>query len=279
MSLVWHQTRRTPIDVQLDVIVITGGMQGLGRELAILFAIRQYTTIVLDINIPIPEDQVAGVIYYKCNVGDAMEVKKVNRIIRQEHGIPTVLINNAGVLRGAGKTVIELTEHELDECLRINLVASFITTKEFVPAMIAKKRGYVVTVASVLGYAAPARLSAYSVTKAGLIALHESLTYELGPPSNPRTGVHTLLVCPGQIGSQMFRSVRTPSTMIAPVLDPKFVAGRIVKNLERGKIGQIKIPLYVILMPLMRVLPWQVVEALRMYSGMDVATEGLRLYR
>lgn len=271
MWFAWHQTRRMPIDGKHDVIVVTGGTSGLGRELALLFAARQYTTVVLDVREPGADERIAGVVYYQCNVGDADEVRAVNRRIRQTHGVATVLINNAGVLRGAGKTVIELTERELAECLQTNLVASFITTKEFVPGMIAQKRGYVVTVASVLGYAAPARLSAYSVTKAGLIALHESLTYELGPPSNPRTGVHTLLVCPGQLGSQMFRSVRTPSTMIAPVLDPKFVAGTIVSNLERGKIGQIKVPVYVVLMPLMRILPWQLVETLRRYSGMDGA--------
>ena len=95
--------------------------------------------------------------------------------------------------------------------------------------MILKNRGYIITIASVLGYMSPARLSAYGASKSGLIALHESLTYELGSPSLNPHGIKTLLVCPGQLKTGMFQGVKTPSTILAPELDPKFVASYVVK--------------------------------------------------
>ncbi|EMG47359.1 hypothetical protein G210_2322 [Candida maltosa Xu316] len=115
----------------------------------------------------------------------------------------------------------------------------------------------------------PARLSAYGASKSGLIALHESLTYELGPPSLNPHGIKTLLVCPGQLKTGMFQGVETPSTMFAPELDPKFVAAYVVNAIEQGRCGEIKLPLYGKFIPMFRAFPWPIVEITRKFSGID----------
>ncbi|RCK65316.1 hypothetical protein Cantr_01202 [Candida viswanathii] len=141
-----------------------------------------------------------------CDVSDRQQILQTQRMVHRDVGIVTVLINNAGI--ATGKT--------------INLLSSFYTIKAFLPDMILKNRGYIVTIASVLGYMSPARLSAYGASKSGLIALHESLTYELGTPYFAPHGIKTLLVCPGQLKTGMFLSIKTPSTLLAPELDPNF---------------------------------------------------------
>ena len=179
----------------------------------------------------------------------------------------TILINNAGIT--TGKTLLDLSYDEIERTIQINLMSSFYTIKTFLPDMLLMQRGYIVTIASVLGYMSPARLSAYGASKSGLIALHESLTYELGPPSINPKGIKTLLICPGQLKTGMFDGVKTPSSILAPELDPKYVADNVISAIELGRRGEIKIPFYGNFLPIFRAVPWPIVEAARYYSGID----------
>jgi len=84
-------------------------------------------------------------------------------------------------------------------------------------------------------------LATYSTSKAALLSLHESLTAELGLSSPVKT---TLLV-PGQMYTPLFYGVETPSTFLAPVLEPLELAKLLVKNIEQGRGGEIFAPSYV----------------------------------
>ncbi|CAK7897864.1 uncharacterized oxidoreductase Tda5p [[Candida] anglica] len=250
-----------------DVVLITGGGMGLGKEIAKHVSEKGAQTVVLDLKLPTVQDQLENVKYYQCDVSNCEQVIEVSKRIGLEVGVVTVLINNAGITHG--KSILDLNYDEIEKTIKVNLLSSFYTIKVFLPGMIKNSRGYIVTIASVLGYMSPARLSDYGASKSGLIALHESLTYELGPPSLNPNGIKTLLVCPGQIKTRMFSSVSSPSSLFAPELEPKFVAKKVVKALELGRRGEMKLPLYGNLIPIMRAFPWPVVEFLRNVSGMD----------
>lgn len=261
----------TVFEPDKDTVLVTGGCAGLGKEIVKqLLKQRTYQIIVLDINIPkVKEPGFERVLYYHCDVSNFQNVLQTWRQIRCERGIVTVLINNAGFTRG--DTLLNLSCEDIQKTIEVNLLSSFYTIKAVLPGMLAAKRGYIVTIASVLGYLSPARLSAYGASKAGLIALHESLTYELGPPSLSPGGIKTLLVCPGQLKTTMFRGVKTPSRVVAPVLEPSYVAEKIIKALELGRRGEIKLPAYANLFPLVRLLPWPLVELLRGTVGIDAS--------
>ncbi|ABN67256.2 predicted protein [Scheffersomyces stipitis CBS 6054] len=250
-----------------DTVLITGGCSGLGKELVNTFAATRAKVVVLDIVVPTDEEQPENVYYYKCDVSDRKQVLQVHKTIKKEIGNITVLINNAGIT--TGKPLVDLSYHEIEKTIQINLMSSFYTIKVFLPSMLRLHRGYIVTIASVLGYMSPARLSAYGASKSGLIALHESLTYELGPPSMNPTGVKTLLICPGQLKTAMFSGVNTPSSLLAPELDPKYVASSVLSALELGRRGEIKLPLYGNFLPMFRAFPWPIVEVARAISGID----------
>lgn len=241
---------------------------GLGYEIAKQFLEKGTRTVVLDINFPRSAYQLPGVSYYVCDVSDCQQVIDIQQQISKEIGIVTVLINNAGI--SYGKSLLELNYEEIEKTIKVNLLSSFYTIKVFLPEMLKVKRGYIITIASVLGYMSPARLSDYGASKSGLIALHESLTYELGPPSLSPNGIKTLLICPGQLSkTRMFSSIRTPSAIIAPELEPSHVAKKLIHSIELGRRGEIKLPFYGNFMPIMRAIPWPIVEFLRDYSGMD----------
>lgn len=259
---------------QKDLVLITGGNGGLGKELVKLFTDRGAKVIILDINEV--ENLPENVIFYKCDVSNREEVWKIHEQIEQDHGIVTILINNAGITQG--KKLLDLSYEEIEKIISINLLSSFYTIKTFLPDMLSIKRGYIITVGSVLGYMSPARLSAYGASKSGLIALHESLTYELGPPSLNVTGVKTLLLCPGQLKTNMFRGVSTPSSLFAPELDPTYVSKKMMEAIELGRRGEIKLPFYGNFLPIFRAFPWPVVELVRNFSGIDKSMETFKTH-
>ncbi|KAI5949612.1 hypothetical protein KGF54_005490 [Candida jiufengensis] len=255
----------TVFEPKFDLVLVTGGCSGLGKELVSQLVDKNSKVIVLDINIP--EDKDPNVIYYKCDVSNREDVLRIANEIQSTVGIVTVLINNAGIT--TGKTILDLSYLEIENIIQTNLMSSFYTIKAFLPNMLKLERGYIVTIASVLGYMSPARLSAYGASKSGLIALHESLTYELGPPSLNPFGIKTLLICPGQLNTAMFKGVKTPAKLLAPELDPKFVAKCVISAIEQGKRGEIKLPYYGKFVPIFRAFPWPIVEVVRKFSGID----------
>lgn len=261
-------------DPQRDIVLVTGGCAGLGREIVAQFVEKGARVVVLDLQEPTAESRVDTACYFRCNVSEPAELAAVCEQIRLQIGVVTVLVNNAGVARG--KTVLELEIAELEQTIKTNLLLSFYTAKVFLPGMLELKRGYVVTVGSVLGYMSPARLSAYGASKAGLVAFHESLTYELGPPLVSPHGVKTLLLCPGQMRTELFRGVKTPLPLLAPELEPRCVARALVTALELGRRGEIKLPFYGNFLPVFRAVPWPITEAARYFLGIDASVRTFR---
>lgn len=261
-------------DPHMDIVCVTGGASGLGKEIAKIFSEAGAQTVILDISIPEESDRIPNAKYYACDVSNCEEIIQVAGLISKEVGVVTILINNAGITHG--KSLLNLNYDEIEKTIKVNLLSSFYTIKVFLPGMLEQRRGYIVTVASVLGYMSPARLSDYGASKSGLIALHESLTYEMGPPSLSPNGIKTLLICPGQLKTNMFSSIQSPSSLFAPELEPSFVAKKLFNALELGRRGEIKLPFYGNFMPIMRAIPWPIVEFLRDVSGMDGAMKKFR---
>ncbi len=133
-----------------------------------------------------------------------------------------MLINNAAIV--IGKKLLDMDIAEIEKSLVTNLVSHFYTLKAFIPAMLRSGLGgTVVTVSSVLGEVGAAQLTDYSAAKAGLIALHKSLTAELRA-DHPE--MRTILVTPGQLSTPLFYGVQTPNMFLAPVVEPVDVARR-----------------------------------------------------
>lgn len=131
--------------------------------------------------------------------------------------------------------------------------------------MIRSGNGTIVTISSVLGQLGAASLSDYAAAKAGITALHKSLTAELA--STPE--IKTILVSPGQLSTPLFNGVKTPSSFFAPVLEPVDVAKEIIAAIDAGCSDVLAMPLYARWIDWMNVLPLGVQSILRKFSGVD----------
>jgi short-subunit dehydrogenase len=118
-----------------------------------------------------------NVFFYESDVTSPSKIAATAAEIRKEHGDPTVLINNAGV--GSCLGILEGTETTIQKTFEVNTVSHFWLVREFLPAMIKKDHGHVVTIASLAGYIVHSNNVDYACTKASAGAFHEGLHSEL----------------------------------------------------------------------------------------------------
>ncbi|KAF4452044.1 hypothetical protein F53441_5057 [Fusarium austroafricanum] len=258
------------VDLSEEVIVITGGASGMGLLIAEVYGMRGAMVAVLDVN-EMENMEARGVTYYKCDVGDKEQVAKVALEVEKDLGTPTVLINNAAIV--IGKTLLDLSLDEIDKSLTTNLLGPFYCLKTFLPAIIrGGKGGTIVNVSSVIGTVGAAQLTDYAAAKAGLTAMHRSLTAELRE-SHPE--IRTVLVTPGQVSTPLFYGVQTPNSFIAPVVEPVDVAKEIVAAIDSGKGATVAMPLYARWVDWLNVLPVGVQTIARWAAGVD---RGMRTF-
>lgn len=139
-----------------------------------------------------------------------------------------------------------------------------------------KKGAHVVTISSVLAHFAPASLSDYTASKTAVSAIHRTLSHELRihPDRSIFVKVKTLLVEPGQLDTQLFAgktSLPFYAHFFGPILEAKDVAKEIVRTIERGDGGVIRMPFYARCAPVYGALPGTLQLVVRWFSGIDRA--------
>ncbi|RMX80691.1 hypothetical protein D0869_07364 [Hortaea werneckii] len=269
------------LDWENEVVVITGGAGGLGKIMAEMYGMRGVSVALLDVREPEWESEgMAGVKFYRCDVGKRTDAEKAKGQIEKDLGPVTILINNAGIVNG--KPLLQLSDEDIQRNFNINLLSHFHTLRTFLPSMLASETGgTIVTVASVLGKLGASSLSDYTSAKAGLIAMHNSLLAELKSTSAPAGAqkIRTILVTPGQLSTPLFAGVKTPSSFFGPVVEPVELAKEIVRMVDAGESGNISMPLYARWIEWLHVLPAGLQRVARQMAGIDDAMEGFGMHR
>jgi len=184
---------------------ITGGGRGIGREIARIFASEGANIVVVARS----ENQVAqvaeeiknefdvntlGVI---CDVANVESVKNAFAKVKEHfEAMPDILVNNAGIAESAPfhKTSDELWQKIID----INLTGTFYCTREVLPAMLEKKWGRVINIASIAGKAGAPYIAAYVASKHGVVGMTRSLAVEVATK-----GITANAICPGYVETDM----------------------------------------------------------------------------
>ena len=264
-----------PIDWQHEVVVITGGSSGLGSCIAEIYSLRGISVAVLDISVSVSTsgEEREGIHYYHCDVSSPESIAAVWAQIANTLGTPTVLINNAAI--STSTPLQRMSAETLRKVFEVNTLSHFHTTRVLLSSLSSrqkKRRGAtIVTISSVLGRLGAANLSAYTASKAALIAYHASLSAELAATA-PQ--VKTILVAPGQLDTQLFADMKMQGWLqrfVGPVVGAGELAMRIVEMVDKGLGGEIRMPAYAACVAWVGVLPMAVQRGVRWWSGIDEA--------
>jgi len=261
-----------PLDWGEQIILVTGGASGIGELLANTLAVRNVTVVVLDVNPIVTENY--NIVYYKCDVSKWEQVEEVSRKIITEIGDPTILINNAGVVQG--KLIIDLSAEDVQQTFGVNSLSHFWILKAFLPAMLKKKCGHIVSMSSALGMTGVAQMSDYCASKSAVISLHESLRYELDKRYKC-PNIRTTLVCPGHVHTPLLRTVVLPTfplfSFFCPSVQPVTVVKKVIAALDEQHSQTILLPFYTNFIPYIGHLPSFLRDFVQWVSGADVAME------
>ncbi|MFZ0380295.1 MAG: SDR family NAD(P)-dependent oxidoreductase [Solirubrobacteraceae bacterium] len=177
------------------VALVTGGTGGLGRAIVSRLLADGMRVVSADLRTdPVgPEDDRLRT--FAVDVTDTQSVETLVARVRAQWGTITVLVNNAGIA-GPSAAVTDYPPEEWRRVLDVNLTGTFHCMRACLPAMIAAGYGRIVNVASIAGKEGNPRMSAYSASKAGVIALTKSAAKETAT-----TGVLVNCVVPGVIES------------------------------------------------------------------------------
>ena len=172
------------IDLSGRHAVVTGGAQGIGRAIVERFLDSGAAVAIWDRDKALAEKTAAELdnrgkaIAVACDVTNLKDVERARDDTSDAFGRVDILVNNAGIA-GKNATTWDYPAEEWAQVMRINLDGPFFCCRALVPGMIAQNYGRIVNIASVAGKEGNPNASAYSVSKAGVIALTKSLGKEL----------------------------------------------------------------------------------------------------
>ncbi|KAL8782614.1 MAG: hypothetical protein Q9213_005246 [Squamulea squamosa] len=231
----WNQSR---YDWDKEIVVLTGGADGIGKLVALLLQERGAKVAILDIQ-PLTFEPPPSVSFFKCDISSPEEVSTCASKVRSDIGVPTVLINNAGT--GAGLPILDTTEESVSKVFEVNILSHFRLIREFVPAMVTANHGTIVTIASIAAAVPAPNIVPYSCSKSAAVALHEGLAAELKVRYNAPK-VRTICVCPGWTRTRLAEGINNSSTFLFPWHHPETVAEEIYEKIISGSSGMAFVP-------------------------------------
>ncbi len=247
-------------------VLVTGGARGMGLLLARMAQERGARVAIWDTHdsaLAAASGELGGAV-----AADAVDVGCPEAVGLAAERLPfavDVLVNNAGVV--SGKRFPELTPEEVRRTLRVNLEALFWTTRAFLPGMVRRGEGHLVTMASAGGLVGVPALSDYCASKFGAVGFHESVRAEL---RHTAPGIGTTLVCPFFVNTGMFAGVRTRFPFLLPILDPGAVAAATVRAIERNR-ATVVLPWFVHSLKLLRLLPSAWLDPIAAFFGIHAS--------
>ena len=187
-----------------QVVLVTGGSRGIGKEVALKYAENGYNVVInyvsdrTDVEALEKEFKEKGAesVIVKADVTNTEQIDELVTKAIEKFGKIDVLVNNAGITKDT--LLMRMKEEDFDSVIQVNLKGTFIVTKAVIPYMMKKKSGRIINLSSVVGLTGNAGQCNYSASKAGIIGFTKSLARELASRN-----IRANAVAPGFIATDM----------------------------------------------------------------------------
>jgi len=165
-----------PREYPQKAALVTGGAQGIGRDIARLLSQRGYRVAIADVKSHVE----GGRLFIRCDISKEAAVRSCVRRVVKQFGRLDALVNNAGIAGPENGPVEKLALAEWNRRIGVNLTGAFLMTKHAVPHL-RRVRGAIVNIASTRAVQSEPDTEAYAAAKGGLVALTHALAMSLGP--------------------------------------------------------------------------------------------------
>ena len=190
-----------------QLVVITGGGSGIGRETALAFAREGAEIVVCDLNLASAKETSALVAElggdahaYEVNVADEAAVQAFADTVQAKHGVPDVLINNAGI--GHAGRFLDTPSEQFQRVLDVNLNGVVYGCRAFGAQMVERGvGGHIVNLSSLAAFAPQKGMGPYATSKAGVLMFSDCLRAELA-----HAGIGVSAICPGVVHTNIVRT-------------------------------------------------------------------------
>jgi len=211
-----------------QIVVITGGGNGIGKGTAIKFGQANATVIIFDLDIENADKVVEEINNnggkahsYKVDTTQINNVESAVNDINEKYGRIDVLINNAGITRDS--SMKKMTIEQWQAVIDVNLTGVFNCTKAIFPIMASKGKGRIINAASVVAHNGNFGQTNYVATKSGVIGMTKVWAREFG-----RKGITVNAIAPGYINTEMVQTV------------PEEYINKIVERTPLNRLGEVE---------------------------------------
>jgi len=251
-------------DIKDKLILITGGASGIGKLMAFAFAEKQARVIIWDIDVDsiktIENEALEKSLFIKgmiCDVSNRENIYSEAKKLAAAYGPVDILVNNAGIVSkkpvnpAPGPLFLSIPDESIIKTIDINVLSYFWTCKAFLPYMVERNSGHIITISSAAGLIGVNGLLDYCAGKFAVFGFNESLRMEL---NRMKSAVKTTVVCPFFINTGMFEGVKTRFSFLLPILKKEYATKKIVSAVLKNK-KQLIMPRFVHTTFILRLLP------------------------
>jgi len=201
----------------VKVGIITGATSGIGLSTARVLKREGWNLCLVGRKTEVIEEEFKEDLIIKADISDLQVAEDIVKRTVEKFGRLDALINNAG--QTLDKPLLRITENDLENHFRINLFSAFLLSRSALKYF--KDGGVIVNVSSVVGIIGNSWQTAYSASKAGLIAFTKSLAKEMGS-----RGIRVVAVAPGFIETPMTENL------------PEHVKKKYLENIPLRRFGK-----------------------------------------
>lgn len=188
--------------------LITGATRGIGKGIALKFASEGANIaftgrganedMLAALEATRQEVEALGVkcVAYASDAANYAQTEETVKKVKEDFGSIDILVNNAGITKDG--LMLRMTEEQWDTVINANLKSAFNFIHACLPIMMRQRGGSIINMSSVVGVHGNAGQANYAASKAGMIALAQSVAQEMGPK-----GIRVNTIAPGFIETAM----------------------------------------------------------------------------